>query len=332
MSRRSRMVALLLSVALAAPSVAWAAEPSLAELSADERAELGRLFTAAQGAFESEEYAQAIAKLERAYEIFPEPNILYRIGDAYEQQGDLEEAVAYYQRYVEAAPDASDAELVRRRIGDLEQILASRRSGDDASAEESAPESAASKLAVLIVDSNPAGARVRIGDEAEPRGVTPVRLRIEPGDVQIRLEADHHRPIERVLRVEAGETLSMVYPLQPVAPADDSIAWPWIVGGVGATALATGGGFLIASQSAQSQLDTYDARRLAAYRNDEPVPERPSDYDELTRESYYYGRTGWILTSVGIVGVGAGLTLWLMEDDEVALVPGVGGATLMGRF
>jgi tetratricopeptide (TPR) repeat protein len=335
MNRRWRIISLMLMVILVMPLAAWSQESSVAELTDSQRADLGGLFAGAQRAFEQEAYGEAIVNLERAYDIFPEPNILYRIGDAYEQQGRLEEAVKYYVLYVEAAPDATDVPLVRRRIVDLKRHIDDMRQEADAATSEAPPKAVEAKLAVLIVDSNPAGARVHIGDEAEPRGVTPARFRVEPGDVHIQIDADGHRPLERVLRVEAGETLSMVYPLQEVAPADGSGAGPWVIGGVGVAALATGGGLLLASQSAGSQLETYDEQRLDAYGNGGPIPTRPADYDELTRQEYYFGRTGWAMIGVGAVGVGAGIA-WLAVSDEddaqLAVVPGWGGASVVGWF
>src|SRR5690554_3905179 len=115
MSLRLKIILFALALTLAAPATTWAEEPSVADLSAQERAELGRLFSAAQQDFEQQAYPDAIQSLERAFAIFAEPNILYRIGDAYERQGLLGEAIDYYGRYVEAATDATDLPLVDRK-------------------------------------------------------------------------------------------------------------------------------------------------------------------------------------------------------------------------
>src|SRR5690554_5296300 len=103
MSRPWKVILFTLVLTLAMPAVTWAEELSVADLSQNDRAELGRLFAQAQQAFEHQEYPNAIRSLERAFEIFAEPNILYRIGDAYERQGQFGEAIEYFTRYVEAA-------------------------------------------------------------------------------------------------------------------------------------------------------------------------------------------------------------------------------------
>lgn len=335
MSRRSKIIlgTLLLSLAVPAmPSAVWAEDLSVSALSDAQRADLGRLFADAQRAFAREAYPEAIRSLERAFEIFPEPNILYRIGDAYERQGQLGEAVKYYTRYVEAAADAEDVPLVHRHIIDLKSYI------EKDTPAEAPPKPTEAKTAVLFIDSTPPGAQVYIGDEPAPRAVTPARIRVAPGRAPILLQADGHHALERVLRVEAGETLAMVYPLQAIASAkveEERSPWPWVVGGVGVASVATGAGLLIASNSAASQIQTYDTQRLDAHRNGAPIPNRPSNYDQLKSQEYYFSRTGWTLVGVGAVGIGAGVT-WLMlsdpDDAQVAVVPSWGGASVVGRF
>lgn len=333
MSRRAKILLLTLLLSLATPATAGAEELLVSELTEQERAELGRLFTDAQRAFEREDYDRAVRNLEQAFEIFPEPNILYRIGDAYERSGRFDEAVEYYTRYVEAAADAEDLPMVHRHIAELKKYI------EQDTPAEAPPKPAETKSALLFIDSTPAGAQVYIGDEPAPRALTPARIRVQPGKTPILLKADGHRPLERTLRVEAGETLAMVYPLQAQkmsAPAaSESTSGPWVLGGLGVASLATGAGLLIASNSATSQLETYDRQRLKAHKNGDIIPSRPANYDDLKNQEYYFSRTGWALVGVGAVGIGAGVA-WLMlsdrEDAEVALVPGWGGLSLNGRF
>ena len=61
------------------PLVASAQDAS--SLSETERESLGRLFTEAREAYDAKDYPTSIARLEAAYRIFPEPNILYRIAE-----------------------------------------------------------------------------------------------------------------------------------------------------------------------------------------------------------------------------------------------------------
>ena len=335
MSRRVRIILVALLLSLALPAAAAAQQRSVADLSEQERAELGRLFSAAQQDFEQQAYPDAIQSLERAFAIFAEPNILYRIGDAYERQGLLGEAIDYYGRYVEAATDATDLPLVKRHIAELKRYL------ENQTPTEAPPKPAQAKTAVLFIDSTPPGAALYVADEPAPRAVTPARIRVAPGKTSIFLKADGYRPIERIVPVEAGETLAIVYPLQKVAPAQDadevaqSNPWPWVIGAVGVASLAGGAGFLIAANSASSQLETYDRERLKAHQQKTPVPARPADYDTLQSRDYYFSRTGWTLVGIGAVGIGVGAAwLWLAAEDDtpLAIVPGWGELSVMGRF
>ena len=335
MSLRLKIILFALALTLAAPATTWAEEPSVADLSAHDRAELGRLFAHAQQAFEQHEYPDAIRSLERAFEIFAEPNILYRIGDAYERQGELGQAVKYYTRYMQAATDATDLPLVHRHIAELKRYIET-----DAPAA-APPQPAQAKSGVLFIDSTPPGAAVYVANEPAPRAVTPARIRVAPGKTAILIKAEGYHPIERDVPVEAGETLAMVYPLQKLSPKDaapevaQTNPWPWVIGAAGVASLATGAGFLIASNSATSQLETYDQQRLNAHQTGAPVPARPGDYDTLQSQEYYFSRTGWTLVGVGALGVGAAVA-WLVlageDGPEVALVPGWGDISLMGRF
>ncbi len=66
--------------------------------------------------YEKKEYAASIALFERAYEIRPEPNILFNVGRIHEEAGNLEDAVGYYERFIQdtsADYDARQAALKR---------------------------------------------------------------------------------------------------------------------------------------------------------------------------------------------------------------------------
>lgn len=63
-------------------------------------------------------YDEGISELEKAYQILPHPNVLYNIGRAYAELGDLDKAVDYLKRYVETNP--ADKEEVAAVIKSLE--------------------------------------------------------------------------------------------------------------------------------------------------------------------------------------------------------------------
>ncbi|MCA9612791.1 MAG: tetratricopeptide repeat protein, partial [Myxococcales bacterium] len=45
---------------------------------------------------------EGIAELEVAYDTLPHPNVLYNIGRAYAEAGRYEDAIEYFERYIES--------------------------------------------------------------------------------------------------------------------------------------------------------------------------------------------------------------------------------------
>ncbi len=73
-------------------------EPAAEEAPAGEDAEA--LSTQAVDAFKQRDFDGAIALFNRAYELDPQPNFLFNIGRVYEEKGDLDNAIKYYQQFV----------------------------------------------------------------------------------------------------------------------------------------------------------------------------------------------------------------------------------------
>ena len=87
----------------------WAATAS-----ADARTEARTHFKKGMGLVASAHYEEAISELQRAYEILPHPSVLYNIGRACLELGDLDAAIANFRRYLETDPPDRDetAQLV----------------------------------------------------------------------------------------------------------------------------------------------------------------------------------------------------------------------------
>jgi outer membrane receptor for ferrienterochelin and colicin len=85
---------------------------------ADERTEARAHFKKGMAAIADGHYDAGIDELKRAYAILPHPNVLYNIARAYVDIGDLEDAIAYYRRYLEAKP--SDRDEVERIVASLD--------------------------------------------------------------------------------------------------------------------------------------------------------------------------------------------------------------------
>src|SRR5271170_5549347 len=75
---------------------------------ADERTEARGHFKKGMAEIADGKYDAGIDELKKAYDILPHPNVLYNIARAYVDMGDLENAVAYYRRYLEGNPKDRD--------------------------------------------------------------------------------------------------------------------------------------------------------------------------------------------------------------------------------
>src|SRR3984885_11679129 len=85
---------------------------------ADERTEARAHFKKGMAEIADGKYEVGIEELKKAYDILPHPNVLYNIARAYVDQGDLENAVAYYKKYLEGNP--KDRDEVAQIVGALE--------------------------------------------------------------------------------------------------------------------------------------------------------------------------------------------------------------------
>jgi outer membrane receptor protein involved in Fe transport len=88
---------------------------------ADARTEARTHFKKGMEAIGNGRYEEGIAELKRANEILPHPSVVYNIARAYAESGDLENAVAFYNRYLEGDP--ADREEVTQIVANLEARL-----------------------------------------------------------------------------------------------------------------------------------------------------------------------------------------------------------------
>jgi len=82
------------------------------------------LFELADQYYRDGRYEEAAEILSQLAETIPDPVLLYNLGRAYESAGELESAVDAYERYLEAAPNAKDADAVTARVGRLRERVA----------------------------------------------------------------------------------------------------------------------------------------------------------------------------------------------------------------
>jgi hypothetical protein len=118
---------LLAALAVAFVTLAFGASAQAAELTPSQKAEMKSLYERATRAYDVGKYAEAIEEYQKAYEIGGDPPMLYNIAQAYRLNDQPGEAVRFYRRYLQRAPQARNREDVERKIADLEKQVEERR-------------------------------------------------------------------------------------------------------------------------------------------------------------------------------------------------------------
>lgn len=136
LARVSRPLSLALSLALAAPGTtvlaaaghtAQGATQGAADhaMAIEPEGDPEALSSAAVERFEAKDYDGAVELFEQAYAIDPQPNYLFNIGRVYEEKGDLENAVTFYQRFVsQPGVDIESRQAATERLKVLREALA----------------------------------------------------------------------------------------------------------------------------------------------------------------------------------------------------------------
>ena len=73
------------------------------------------------------EYKAAIEEFEAAYRLKPDPVFLYNLGQAYRLADDPEQALHFYRAYLRERPGASNRKDVEERVGQLEEVIAAKK-------------------------------------------------------------------------------------------------------------------------------------------------------------------------------------------------------------
>jgi tetratricopeptide (TPR) repeat protein len=143
------------------------------------------------------DFASAAGHFQAAYESLPDPAPLFNMARSWEGANEITRALDAYQRYLAAAPDASDRDEVLARIALLRQ-----------------------RPVEVFVSSQPPGAFVFVDGSSEPiPGTTPLVLRLQPGRHTVALVREGYSRLERAVDVRAGERQTVAIPLMADDPA-----------------------------------------------------------------------------------------------------------------
>jgi tetratricopeptide (TPR) repeat protein len=94
-----------------------------ADLTPQQKQEMRTIYDKATRAYDVGKYAEAIEEYQKAYEIGGDPPMLYNIAQAYRLNNQPTEAVRFYKRYLQRAPNARNREDVERKIAEQEKII-----------------------------------------------------------------------------------------------------------------------------------------------------------------------------------------------------------------
>lgn len=191
-----RFLGLLLSASLllaGTPAPVFAQETvQFADLSAEQKRNLAELVDKAKAAYNRGSFEESLRSFQAAYDIFPHPDMLYRMGLCYERLDEFEAAADHYKKFLAKVPDAPE----RQRIERIIESLSSRIS-----------------KAEIVVTTVPDKAVVYINDISNISGTTPTEFPVAPGTHLIIVKKDGYLPIEEQVSIKAGETLQLRYQL-----------------------------------------------------------------------------------------------------------------------
>jgi tetratricopeptide (TPR) repeat protein len=78
-------------------------------------------YSAAQKLFDQARYEEAAAEFQKSYELSRYPAILHKIALSYDQLGNLDKAIEYYQKYLDADPKSERRAGIEARIAKLKE-------------------------------------------------------------------------------------------------------------------------------------------------------------------------------------------------------------------
>lgn len=136
-------------------------------------------------------YAEAVAEFTEAFSRWPNPTILYSLGQAYEGLSDVNRAIETYRRYLDLAPaaDARRAE-VEAKIIELERLLAT-----------------------VHVEAN---VPVAIYVDGELIGAGPGDLRLATGRHELEARAEGYVSATQTVIVAGGTERTLAFTLEPI--------------------------------------------------------------------------------------------------------------------
>ena len=255
--------------------------------------DLGRLH------FDNQRFPEAAEAFAQAWEYEPDEILGYNAARSFENSGELERALEFYEATLALEP--SDEALARRcrdAVVRLEAMLVRVEQVEQA------------QPANVEVNSNPQGARVFVDDVWI--GVAPIRLQLEAGTYRLRLEFEGRRAEELSIEVEAGEDYPVNVALfQEIVrdPAFETVTrpnWMWVAITGGSAVLFT----TLGAVGASTARDHFDSAQTPEVLRDDVLLNQTKNDGESARSASVF------LHTMGILSAATAIVLIFVTEVE----------------
>jgi hypothetical protein len=320
---------------------ALAAGASVESATGAQKKQAAKAYASGMKQFEKKNFEDALTEFERSYDIVKSPNSSLMIGRALAELGRYGQAWDVFKETEREAQAAARSDAKYKKTQEAAQ--AEIRDLSRKAAFVSISVSDAGEDDHVVVE----GQALKIEELAEPKAVT-------PGTVRISLTGPSGKEISfKEVNVEAGETVEVQLApesaaAEPISDDDARLAeddepakqvevstsgsskrtLAYVATGLGVAGLATFGVFGFLNNSKFGDLE-------------EACPDRrcPPDREEDADAGRMYQTIANVGLVVGVVGVGAGVTLFLLSGSsdeqspaEARVRVGPGNVSLSGRF
>lgn len=197
--RHNRLYSLLFSLAaiMAVGTVLLAPSPDGGVVFAQSKADIEKAkkaFREGKELYGQEKYLEAAKAFERAFELSNRNELLYNVGRSYWKANKLKKAETYLQKYLNAMPDAPNADDVVEAIIQIQEEMAAQ-------------------MANVKVEASQSGIDILVDQETEPRCQTPCTVSLMPGEHTLVARAEGMTPATKSVTVEPEQQTSVSFNL-----------------------------------------------------------------------------------------------------------------------
>lgn len=151
---------------------------------------------AGRKAYAAGDYEGAIAEFKAAFDIKASTGALYNIAKSYEKMGRYEEAIDYYQQYLDLEPNAPDRADIEETIKRLRRSIRAR-------------------YQELSVSSDPPGADIYLDDRNTGlQGQTNYRFKVTPGPHTLYIDLNGYEPVKREFVMPDDKPLALDFKMK----------------------------------------------------------------------------------------------------------------------